>query len=62
MNSKGVGMNILINGDTGFIGAQVAGVLGQRGERPVIFDIDDRTTFLKGVENKGTVVKGVEAL
>lgn len=51
-------MNILITGGTGFIGAQVVRVLVQRGERPVIFDINDRRTLLKGVEDKVTIVKG----
>jgi nucleoside-diphosphate-sugar epimerase len=51
-------MATLITGGTGFIGAQVARVLAERGERPILFDINDRKTLLKGVENKVTVVKG----
>lgn len=51
-------MNILVTGGTGFIGAQVARILVQRGERPVIFDISDRKTLLKGLEDKVTIVKG----
>jgi nucleoside-diphosphate-sugar epimerase len=51
-------MAILVTGGTGFIGAQVARVLVQKGQRPVIFDINDRKTLLKGIEEKVTVVKG----
>lgn len=51
-------MNILVTGGTGFIGAQVARILVQRGEKPVIFDISDRKTLLKGIEDKVTIVKG----
>ena len=51
-------MSILITGGTGFIGAQVARILAERGERPVVFDINDRRTLLRGVEDKVTVVKG----
>jgi len=51
-------MNILITGGTGFIGAQVARTLVQRGEKPVVFDINDRKTLLKGIEDKVTIVKG----
>jgi len=51
-------MAILVTGGTGFIGAQVARVLVHKGERPVVFDINDRKTLLKGVEGKVTIVKG----
>lgn len=51
-------MKSLITGGTGFIGAQVARILVQRGERPIIFDINDRKTLLKGLEDKVIVVKG----
>jgi nucleoside-diphosphate-sugar epimerase len=51
-------MAVLVTGGTGFIGAQVARVLVHKGERPVIFDINDRKTLLKGVEGKVTIVKG----
>lgn len=51
-------MSILITGGTGFIGAQVARVLAERGERPVLLDINDRNTLLKGLEGKVTIVKG----
>lgn len=51
-------MNILVTGGTGFIGAQVARILVQRGEKPVIFDISDRKILLKGLEDKVTIVKG----
>lgn len=51
-------MATLISGGTGFIGAQVARVLANRGERPIIFDISDRKTLLKGVEDKVTIVRG----
>jgi len=51
-------MGILITGGSGFIGAQVARALVQRAERPIIFDINDRTALWKGLENKVTVVKG----
>lgn len=48
----------MISGGTGFIGAEVARVLAKKGERPIVFDINDRKTLLKGVEDKVTVVKG----
>ena len=51
-------MAVLVTGGTGFIGAQVARTLVERGVRPVIFDIRDRKNLLKGVEDKVTVVKG----
>jgi nucleoside-diphosphate-sugar epimerase len=51
-------MAVLVTGGTGFIGAEVARVLAQRGEKTVVFDINDRKTLLKGVEDKVTVVKG----
>ncbi len=51
-------MAILITGGTGFIGAEVARVLAKKGERPIVFDINDRKTLLKGVEDKVTVIKG----
>ena len=51
-------MAILVTGGTGFIGAQVARVLVHKGERPVIFDINDRKTLLKGIAEKVTIVKG----
>lgn len=51
-------MAILVTGGTGFIGAEVARVLVRKGERPVVFDINDRKTLLKGVEDRVTVVKG----
>lgn len=56
-------MGILITGGTGFIGAQVARVLAEQGERPVVFDINDRKTLLRGVEDKVTAFKaGFSAL
>jgi threonine 3-dehydrogenase len=51
-------MAILVTGGTGFIGAEVARVLAKRGEKIVVFDINDRKTLLKGVEDKVTIVKG----
>jgi nucleoside-diphosphate-sugar epimerase len=51
-------MAILVTGGTGFIGAQVARVLVQKGQKPVIFDINDRKTLLKGIEEKVVVLKG----
>jgi nucleoside-diphosphate-sugar epimerase len=51
-------MAILVTGGTGFIGAQVARVLVHKGEKPVIFDVNDRKTLLKGIEEKVTIVKG----
>jgi threonine 3-dehydrogenase len=51
-------MNTLITGGTGFIGAEVARVLARNGERPIVFDINDRKTLLKGVEDRVTVVRG----
>ena len=51
-------MATLVTGGTGFIGAEVARVLARRGERPIVFDINDRKTLLKGVEDRVTVVKG----
>ena len=51
-------MAVLVTGGTGFIGAQVARTLVERGVRPVIFDISDRKNLLKGVEDKVTIVKG----
>ena len=50
-------MAMLITGGTGFIGAEVARVLVRNGERPIVFDINDRKTLLKGVEDKVTIVK-----
>ncbi len=51
-------MAILITGGTGFIGAEVARVLVPKGESPIVFDINDRKTLLKGVLDKVTIVKG----
>ena len=51
-------MATLVTGGTGFIGAEVARILAKRGEKTVIFDINDRKTLLKGVEDKVAVVKG----
>lgn len=51
-------MAILVTGGTGFIGAQVARELVHQGEKPIVFDISDRQTLLKGVEDQVTVVKG----
>ena len=51
-------MATLITGGTGFIGAEVARVLAKRGEEIVLFDINDRKTLLKGVEDQVTIVKG----
>jgi threonine 3-dehydrogenase len=51
-------MATLVTGGTGFIGAEVARILAKRGEKTVVFDLNDRKTLLKGVEDKVTVVKG----
>jgi len=51
-------MATLVTGGTGFIGAEVARVLARKGERPIVFDINERKTLLKGVEDRVTVVKG----
>ena len=51
-------MPVLITGGTGFIGAEVARVLARKGERPILFDINDRKTLLKGIDDKVTVIKG----
>ncbi len=51
-------MAILVTGGTGFIGAQVVRELVRQGERPTVFDINERKTLLKGVEDKVTVMKG----
>lgn len=51
-------MAILVTGGTGFIGAQVVRVLVNKGERPVVFDLNDRKTLLKGIEDYTTIVKG----
>jgi threonine 3-dehydrogenase len=51
-------MAVLVTGGTGFIGAEVVRTLVQRGERPIVFDINDRKTLLQGVEDRVTVVKG----
>jgi len=51
-------MAILVTGGTGFIGAQVARELVHQGEKPIVFDISDRKTLLKGLEDQVTVVKG----
>jgi threonine 3-dehydrogenase len=51
-------MPTLITGGTGFIGSQVARVLAERGERPVVFDINDRPIRFKGIEDKVTIVRG----
>jgi len=51
-------MAVLITGGTGFIGAEVARTLVQRGERPIVFDINDRKILLQGIEDKVTIVKG----
>ncbi|MBI5969198.1 MAG: NAD-dependent epimerase/dehydratase family protein [Deltaproteobacteria bacterium] len=51
-------MATLITGGTGFIGAEVARILAERGERPIVLDISDRKTLLRGVEDRVTIVKG----
>ena len=45
-------MPTLITGGTGFIGSQVARVLAERGERPIVFDINDRQVPLKGLKTR----------
>jgi threonine 3-dehydrogenase len=51
-------MATLVTGGTGFIGAEVVRELVRRGEKVIVFDINDRKTLLKGVEEKITIVKG----
>ena len=51
-------MQTLITGGTGFIGAQTARYLVEGGEKPILFDINDHRTFLKGIEDKVKVVQG----
>jgi nucleoside-diphosphate-sugar epimerase len=48
----------LITGGTGFLGAQTARCLVEKGESPILFDINDRKTLLKGIEEKVKIVKG----
>ena len=51
-------MQTLITGGTGFLGAQTARCLVEKGESPILFDINDRMVLLKGIEEKVKVAKG----
>ena len=51
-------MQILITGGTGFLGSQTARYLVEQGENPILFDINDRRTLLKGIEESIKIVKG----
>lgn len=51
-------MRILITGGTGFLGSQTARYLVEKGENPILFDINDRKTLLRGIEEKVKVVRG----
>lgn len=51
-------MQTLITGGTGFLGAQTARCLVEKGETPILFDINESKTFLKGIEEKVKVIKG----
>jgi nucleoside-diphosphate-sugar epimerase len=51
-------VQILITGGTGFLGAQTARYFVEKGEIPILFDINERKTLLKGIEEKVKVVKG----
>jgi len=48
----------LITGGTGFLGAQTARCLVEKGESPILFDINEHKTLLKGIEEKIKVVRG----
>ena len=51
-------MSKLITGGTGYIGAEVARLLVDRGERPVLFDISPNRAAIAGFEGKVKVVRG----
>lgn len=52
-------MSILITGGTGFIGAQIARLLLEKGEKDItVFDINPSTKLLDGIEDQVNVVRG----
>ncbi len=51
-------MTKLITGGTGFIGAELARILVERGENVVLFDIAPNYNRLEGIETKVKVVQG----
>lgn len=51
-------MSVLITGGTGFIGAELARLLVDRGEEVVLFDIALNYTRIKGIEEKVKLVQG----
>jgi threonine 3-dehydrogenase len=48
----------MITGGTGYIGAEVARLLVERGEKPVLFDISPSRAAIAGFEDKVKVVRG----
>ena len=51
-------MTKLITGGTGYIGAQLARILVERGEQPVLFDIMPNRATLAGIEDRVKIVRG----
>jgi threonine 3-dehydrogenase len=52
-------MSILINGGTGFVGAHVARILLEEGEKDIfVFDINPSTKLLDDIADKVTIVRG----
>ena len=51
-------MSVLVTGGTGYIGAEVARLLVDRGETPVLFDISPNRSAITSIEAKVKVVRG----